>query len=68
MLPLHDVALDDVERPGRRAKKCHACAESDSYTIKKLILRLQILQMAQNICSYIIEGYYTDIGEYCPSL
>ena len=35
MLPLHDVALDDGERPWRRAKSCqYAFAESDSHTIK----------------------------------
>ena len=36
MLPLHDVALDDVERPRRRAKNCHAL-------VQNLILTLQIL-------------------------
>ena len=35
MLPLHHVALDDIECPWRRANKLsYACAESDCYTIK----------------------------------
>ena len=37
MLSLHDTALDDVKRPWCRAKYC-ACAESDSYIIKKKII------------------------------
>ena len=34
MSPLHDVALDDVERSWRREKWSYAWTESDSYTIK----------------------------------
>ena len=42
MLPLHDVALDEVERRlGHRGEKVSpTCAESDSYIIKSF-LRVQ---------------------------
>ena len=33
MLPLHDVAVDDVERPQRRAKNCHTLSRNLTLTL-----------------------------------
>ena len=33
MLPLHDVALDDVECPRHRAKNCHTLVQNLTLTL-----------------------------------
>ena len=52
MLPLHDIALDDIQRPRHRVKNCHTL-----YTTKTHFLRLQTTGNGKKyIYSYIIKG------------
>ena len=56
MLPLHDVALDDVERPWRCAKHCHKLMPNHSYTTKIHYLKLQT---SANGTKYLLLDLYS---------
>ena len=55
MLPLYDVALDDVKRRWRRAKNCHPIVQNLTHNIIKYVFKgYKLSEIAQNIYSYSI--------------
>ena len=65
MLPLHNVASDDVECASNIVIRL--CGISLLHNKKTQYLKLQTTANDKNIYSYIIKGHCTDTGEYCPS-